>query len=56
MWALVRHLSIVLSFEMDIAGKSTFLKIMETFPGVKTFPEPVEKWQKVVNFILTLLS
>jgi len=29
------------------SGKSTFLKIMETFPGVKTFPEPVEKWQKV---------
>jgi len=29
------------------SGKSTFLKIMDKFPGVKVFPEPVDNWQKV---------
>jgi hypothetical protein len=34
-------------FDLLIVGKSTFLKIMDKFPGVKVFPEPVENWQKV---------
>ena len=33
--------------QLLIVGKSTFLKIMDKFPGVKVFPEPVESWQKV---------
>merc|ERR1712121_26045 len=29
------------------SGKSTFLKIMEKYPEVQVYPEPVELWQKV---------
>ena len=43
---LVRNNSRFL-FQLLIVGKSTFLKIMDKFPGVKVFPEPVENWQKV---------
>ena len=46
MLALVRD-NLCILMQLLIVGKSTFLKIMEKFPGVKVFPEPVENWQKV---------
>jgi len=31
------------------SGKSTFLSILDSLPGIQVFPEPVESWQQVTR-------
>ena len=39
--------SAIIKTETFCTGKSTFLDILQSWPGVETFPEPVAAWQEV---------